>query len=131
MSEVSIDQIWDDITERVGDDLRGITLYEGTDLETRLRKDVREQYTRTEDRELVDNMIIDQLRLEETETAFNTGQYHAFVRIFDEAWFLSWADSLESKSGVVVSIQRNGTASMDVLEWCLQYLNDEIDPLLS
>jgi hypothetical protein len=131
MAEVSVDRIWDGITERVGDDLRGITRYEGTDLETRLREDVRDQYTRTEDKELVDNMIIDQLRLKETEIAFKTGQRHGLVRIFDEAWFLSWADSLEGKSGVVVSIQRNGTESMDVLEWCIRYLNEEIDPLLS
>lgn len=131
MSKVSVERIWDDLTEKVGDDLRGVTRYEGRDLETKLREDVREQYSRSEDRKLVDNLIIDQLRFEETEAAFKTGHRRGIVRIFEKAWFLSWSDSTEGKSGFIISIQRNSTASMDVIEWCLQYLNTEIDPLLS
>ncbi|PGF14643.1 hypothetical protein CP556_20640 [Natrinema sp. CBA1119] len=119
--------IWDDLFEQVGDDLRVVTRYKPTEFDTKMRDDVRAKYTCEEDRIVVDDTIVKQLGLDDTEEAFKTGDLHALVRVFDDAWILSWTDDLPKKSGLMISIQRDGaTASMDDLEWCIQYLDTEI-----
>lgn len=123
-------RIWDDVTERVGDDLRVVTRYGPQEFETRMRDDVRAAYTDAEDRTVVDDTIINQLGLRGTEAAFRTGRLHGVVRVFDDAWILSWTDALPKKSGVIVSIQRNAGATMDDVDWCVRYLDDEIAPRL-
>jgi hypothetical protein len=131
MAESLVTRIWDDVTERVGDDLRVVTRYGPQEFETRMRDDVRAAYTDDEDREIVDDTIVKQLGLDDTETAFRTGRLHGVVRVFDDAWVLSWTDDLPKKSGVIVSIQRDGAAAtMDDLDWCVRYLDDEIAPLV-
>lgn len=131
MTSSLVEQIWEDVYARVGGDLRAVARYGPQDFETRKRDDVREQYTPEEDRVVIDDTIIKQLNLADTESAFKTGRLHGLVRTFDDAWILSWPDHLPGKSGVIVSIQRDGsTASMDDVDWCVRYLEDEIAPLL-
>jgi hypothetical protein len=131
MSKTAVDTVWEAVYDRIGDDLRVVTRYDATDYETRMRDDIREKYTTDEDRQVVDDTIIKQLGLTESETAFNTGTVQAFIRVFDEAYILSWSDTLPKKSGFIVSIDRHGsTATMDDLEWCIQYLDGEADQLL-
>lgn len=129
MSNSLVERIWTDVSDRVGDDLRVVTRYKGPEFETRMRDDVRSQYTPDEDQTIVDDTIIQQLSLERAENSFKAGSLNGLVRLFDEAWVLSWPDSLQTKSGVIVSIQRHSTASLDDLDWCAQYLNDEIKPI--
>lgn len=122
-----LERIWNDVFDRVGEDLRVVTRYTGRDFETKMRDDVRAQYTTDEDQVVVDDTIIQQLSLSDTDNAFKTGQLNGLVRVFDEAWVLSWPDYLSGKSGVIISIQRNGTnATMDDIDWCIEYLEREI-----
>lgn len=124
-----VTKIWEDVSERVGDDLRVVTWYDAGTFETRMRDDIRAMYTADEDRAIVDDTIIKQLGFRDTKNAFKSGELDGVVRIFDEAWVLSWIHDRSTKSGVIVSIQRNGeTASMDDLEWCVRYLDAEIAP---
>ncbi|MFB6220527.1 MAG: hypothetical protein ABEH90_03725 [Halolamina sp.] len=130
MSERLIDRIWDAFHERLGDDLRGVDLYSGERLESRLRDDVRQLYSPAEDREAADDTIVKQLGLARTESAFKVGELRSLIRVFDEAYVLSWTHELEEKSGVMVSVERPGeTVTLADLEWCLEYLDDEITDL--
>ena len=124
-----VTKIWEDVSERVGDDLRVVTWYDAGTFETRMRDDVRAMYTADEDRTIVDDTIVTQLGFLDTENAYKSGTLGGIVRIFDDAWILSWIHDRSTKSGVVVSIQRNGeTASMDDVEWVVRYLDEEIAP---
>lgn len=130
MVAVSIDDIWMDINDEVGEDLRGVVRYEASTFETRLRDDVREQYTAVEECMLVDDTIVKQLGLRDTERKFKTGSLNAFVHVFDDAYILSCPDTLPKKSGFIVLIERDeSTTTMDNLEWCIQYLESEVDSL--
>lgn len=127
-----VDEIWDAVSDRVGEDLRVVTRYDGSEFATRMREDVRETYSSTEDQQIVDTTVVSQLAHQEIERAHKSGDLHGVVRIFDEAWVLSWPDSIPGKSGVIVSIQRDGaTASFDDVEWCLGYLDEEIGPRIA
>lgn len=131
MTSSLAEKIWDDVSEKVGEDLRAVTRYKAKEFETVMRDDVRERYTTNEDQAVVDHTIINQLSLSDIENAFKTGPLEGFVRVFGDAWVLSWPDKLPGKSGVLISIQRGGsTASADDIEWCFQYLKSEIAPLI-
>ncbi|WP_394295413.1 hypothetical protein [Halogeometricum pallidum] len=124
-----VDTVWDDISDRVGDDLRVVTEYRATEHEARMREDMSELYDPGESQSIVDDTIVHQLSGRTTEGAFKAGQLRAFIRVFDDSWVLAWTKSLREKSGFIVSIDRDGeTASMDDLEWCIDYLDTEIAP---
>ncbi|WP_435125626.1 hypothetical protein [Halobaculum sp. D14] len=129
MSGSLVDRIWDDVSARVGDDLRAVTRYDVDGYETRKRGDVEPQYSDREKREMIDDTIVTQLNLADTETAFKAGELHALVRVFDEAWVVSWTDRLPKKSGVMVSIQRGSDATMADVEWVVDYLETGGDGL--
>lgn len=129
MTEPLVETIWDAVSERVGDELRGVTRYNGLDFEMKLRADVRASYSNAEDRELVDEAVLSQLNLGGTEDAFKTGDLQSVIHIFEEAWVLQWPDNLTTKSGILISIQRDGTAaSMADIEWCIDYLSEDVSP---
>ena len=131
MNDTLVDEMWEDVSARVGDDLRVVMRYEATEFEARMRDDVCEMYSAEEDQTAVDDTIVTQLRLAETERAFKAGSLRAVVRVFDDAWGMSRPDSLAAKSGVFVSIQRDGgCASMADVEWCVEYLDGEVAPRL-
>lgn len=127
MSGSLVDRVWADVGDRVGDDLRVVTRFDGSDFETRMREDIREQYTESEDRRVVDDTILKHLSLSDTESRFKTGEVHGLVRVFEEAWILSWGDETGAKAGLIVSMDRDGDeATMDDVDWCVDYLNEEV-----
>ncbi|RQG97808.1 hypothetical protein [Natrarchaeobius chitinivorans] len=118
--------VWDAVYERVGEDLRVVIRYQPMDWGSVMRDDVREQYSRTETQALVDRTIVDQLSYRRQENAFDAGTLNAIARIFEEAWIVSCPDSVGQKSGLLVSIERNGdTATLSDVEWCIDFLEDE------
>ncbi|RQG91301.1 hypothetical protein EA462_04755 [Natrarchaeobius halalkaliphilus] len=122
--------IWDAVYERVGGDLRAVIRYEPMDSGSVMRDDVRTQYAPDETQAIVDQTIVDQLSNRRQEHAFDAGQLSAVVRVFDEAWIVSCPDSPARKSGVLISIERDGDcASMADVEWCVGYLETECDSL--
>jgi len=130
MSSV-VDRVWTDLRERVAEDLRVVTRYEAREFEIRMREDVRERYTDREDRAIVDDTIVRQLGLFDTERRFDAGELEANVNVFERAWVIAWPDHLPSKSGVIVSIQRDGdAATLADVEACLDYLDEEAGPSL-
>lgn len=126
-----VDRVWTDLHERVGGDLRAVTRYDTREFETRMREDVRERYSESEDRAIVDDTIVRQLGLFDTERRFDAGRLEANLNVFERAWVLAWPDHLPSKSGLIVSIQRDGErATIQDVENCLGYLSEEIGPTL-
>jgi hypothetical protein len=129
--EAIVDLVWTALHERFGEDLRVVTRYESREFETRMREDVRARYTAEEDRRIVDDVIVRQLGLFDTERRFDAGRLDATVHVFEQAWVIAWPHDLPSKSGFVVSIQRDGdVASVEDTEWCLDYLETEVGPSL-
>ena len=122
MSEEALDPIWEAVSDRIGDDLRAVVRYGPGNTESRLRADVRDRYSDREMRTLVDYTIINQLSYRRQQDAFDAGELTGVVQRFEEAWVVSRPDSLERKSGVLVSIDRGGDAAVDEVEWCLEYL---------
>jgi hypothetical protein len=132
MGSSLVEKVWGDVFEHIDDDLRAVTRYDGLDHEMKLRDDVRTEYTRDEDRAIVDQAILSQLSLDETEGAFKTGELESVILAFEDAWILQWSDQLKTKSGLLISIQRNGErASIADIEWCIEYLNEQIAPMTS
>lgn len=130
MVSVSLDEVWNTVYEGVGEDLRVVTRYTASDFQTRMRDDVRKQYTSREDRAVVDDTIVKQLGLTDAESAFKAGKIQAFIRVFDDAYILSWPDGLPKKSGFIISVDRNGaSATLADLEECIQYFENEIGSL--
>lgn len=115
----------------MGGDLRVVTRYESLEFETRMREDVRERYTEHEDRAIVDDTIVRQLGLFDTQRRFDAGELEANVHVFERAWVVAWPDHLPGESGFIVSIQRDGdTATVADVESTLEYLDEEVGPLV-
>ncbi|AQL41302.1 hypothetical protein BV210_00600 [Halorientalis sp. IM1011] len=125
-----VDIVWDDLRERVGDDLRTVVQYDARSSAVKFRPDVREQYELDERQQILDDAIVQQLSFSDQETVFKTGELRSFVRVFDEAWVLTWRDPSNVKAGFLISIQRDGDATMEDVEYCIQYLDDEVEPQL-
>ncbi|QIB75874.1 hypothetical protein GL213_02740 [Halogeometricum borinquense] len=131
MDDSLVVRVWGDVTERVGDDLRAVTQYEATSFATRMREDLRDVYDADDNQTIVDDTIVTLLSGRDSERTLETGEFRAFVRVFDDAWILTWVDGLPKKSGFLISIERDGeTATMNDVEWCIQYLDEEIEPLI-
>ncbi|PGF16483.1 hypothetical protein CP556_10375 [Natrinema sp. CBA1119] len=124
--------VWDELEERYGSDLRVVIRYHPSEFETCMREDIRGQYTEAEVREIVDDAIIEQLSLDRKEQAIKTGDLHGVVQIFDTAWVLFWPDTLHTKSGFIVSLQRaQSSIEMDSIDDVDRFLNEEISPSIS
>ena len=129
--EALANDVWDELYERVQGDLRAVVRFTPTDYEGRLRSDVAETYDSDERERIIDETIIRQLGLTGEEGDMKVGELSAFVRQFDQAWVISWREPDDVKSGFFVSIQRDGDdATMADVEYCIQYLNEEIEPRL-
>lgn len=124
--------VWEELAERYGSDLRVVIRYHPSEFETHMREDIRERYTERELRAIVDDAIVEQLRLDRTESAIKTGDLHGVVRIYDSAWVLFWPDALHTKSGFIVSVQRDRPSNgMDCIGGIDRFLNEEIAPRIS
>jgi hypothetical protein len=121
-----VHDIWESMHDRVGEDLRVVTRYEGSDFQTLMREDVREQYDLDEDWEIVDQTILRQLSLDDVEAAFDAGKLQAQVWVFARAWVLTWPDRLPGKSGVIVSIERGGDATVEDVDAALEFLESKV-----
>lgn len=129
MDDVFVDDVWGEMHERVGGDLRAVTQYRGTELETRMRDDVREQYTTDEDFELITETIVNQMGEQRVDAHFKTGRLEGLIRVFDSAWVVTCANPTNWKEGFLVSIQRGGSnASIQDAEECVRYLTREVIP---
>ena len=130
MSRELVDDLWAALSEVVGPDLRVVTWHDGRTFETKMREDVREGYTPLDDQAVVDDIVGWQLRLPGVEDRHDSGELEAIVRVFDDAWVVAWPYSYADRSGVIVSIERGGTATMDDVDACIEYLTREIAPRL-
>lgn len=124
MAEGIVRELWDALYEVVGEDLRVVTRYDGVEYETTMREDVRDQYTAGEDREIVDDTVVKQIGLRETESAFETGDLEAVVRVFEDAWVAAVPDDVDAKAGVIVSVGRGRAATMDDVDACIRTVRD-------
>ncbi|APW98035.1 hypothetical protein CHINAEXTREME_09680 [Halobiforma lacisalsi AJ5] len=127
MNDVHPQSIWDDVSNRIGEDLRAVVCYEATDFERVLREDVRTEYSGSDLQAVVDRTIVTQLSLDRDTGAFRAGEFSGFVRAFDDAWFLSVPDPADPKAGILVSVDRGSDELIDGdLEWCLDYLEKRV-----
>lgn len=105
MGRRSVNALWDRLHGEVGEDLRGVIRYDTTDKELVLRDNVREVYSDTEDRKVVNDAIINRLSSGGTQSTFKSGNFRGNVEIFDEAWVIQYPDYVPGKSGYIVSVQ--------------------------
>ncbi|WP_248897154.1 hypothetical protein [Haloplanus halobius] len=117
--------VWDELFGQVGDPLRAVTQFRNAKFETRMRDDVRAQYTRAEDRTLVDRIIIDRLLSKPLEEEFKCGALTGSVHIFEDAQVLVQAHPKRPKTGYLVSIDRTENVRLGDLECCFEYLRTE------
>jgi hypothetical protein len=123
------ERVWDDLVGRYGADIRAVIRYHPIEYEERMRDDVRAQYTDSDVQSFVDEAIVNQLSLESKVDAVDLGPFHGLVRIFDDAWVLVWPDSLDEKSGFLVTLQReNSSVGIDAMEDIDAHLSEEIEP---
>lgn len=98
------DAIWAVLTERFGDDVRIVACYHGDIYEIRLRDDLREQYSTTNNRAIVRNVMEEKLNAIEQEAIFDAGQFGCNVRVFEDAYVLH--SQFDDQRGVIVSMER-------------------------
>jgi hypothetical protein len=130
MSRELVDELWAALSDVVGPDLRVVTWHRGREFETHMRDDVREQYSTLDDQAIVDDIVGWQLRLPGSEDRHDSGALEAIVRVFDESWTITWPHSYADRTGIIVSVERGGDASMADVEACIDYLSDEVPPRL-
>jgi hypothetical protein len=116
----AVDDVWEGLSEAIGDHLRAVTRFRATEFETRMRDDVRRNYTEREDQRVVDQVVLDQLLSKELEQEFKCGDLTGTVHIFQEAWILVQAHPEFRKRGYIVSIDRTDDLSMADLEACFE-----------
>ncbi|THE65167.1 hypothetical protein D8Y22_08080 [Salinadaptatus halalkaliphilus] len=121
--------IWDAVADRVDDDLRAVVCYGPVESDSAVRDDIEDRYTVRDGRTVVDHTIVDQLRYKRHEDAVEAGSLTAVLKVFEDAWVVSCPDSFERKSGVLVSIDRNGSTEIDDIGWCLEYLENDVADL--
>ncbi|MFP8951912.1 hypothetical protein ACLI4Z_02900 [Natrialbaceae archaeon A-arb3/5] len=120
--------VWNAVYDRIEDDLRVVIRYGPKDATSVMRDDVRATYSSTESQAVVDQTIVSQLSYSRHEETFKAGELDAVVRVFENAWIVAYPDAPDRKSGVLVSIERDSDrASMSDVEWCIRYLEDELD----
>jgi hypothetical protein len=107
--------VWKTLEGRVGDRLRAVIRYDGFEYESVTRADVRERYTDDDALHLVNDIVVNQLTLADSEDLFDAGRYRAFIRVFDDAWIVTLPDDPPAKTGYVVSFDREeGASSVDI-----------------
>lgn len=128
MTSIPARRIWEPLHDRFGEDLRGVTRYEGTDYDAVMREDVRAMYADDDDQALVDETVVAQLGEDRIERILNVGPLVALVRVFDDAWLLSWPDPMGPKSGVIVFVDRESeVARNDGVEEVIEALGAIFD----
>lgn len=125
MEESVLSEVWSTVHERVGEDLRAVVRFYPRNYETKLREDVDSKYDNRERQRVIDHVILEELGTKNTEAAVKGGDLLSLVRVFEDAWILSCTSEEGKKSGIIVSIERNGSnATMEDVQWCIDYLND-------
>lgn len=125
---VETHDVWNALHDRFGDDLRAVIRYDGEDMESLKRDDVRERSTPLDDREIVDGIIIRHLNFADNAPRFRAGSLDAIVRVFEDAHVISRPDSLARKSGFVVSIDRDCSVPVEqVVELLEEVLEDDAE----
>ncbi|MFB6165822.1 MAG: hypothetical protein ABEJ31_11745 [Haloarculaceae archaeon] len=124
--------VWEALHDDYDDHVRSVTCYHPADFETRYREDLGEMYTTGELQSIVDDVIVQQLGYERTDTELKTGDLHAIVQVYDDSWLVLWPDQLDGKSGFMISLQR-GESGIDptVLDDVVRYLNEDVAPRIS
>jgi hypothetical protein len=125
-----VEGLWRALSALVGPELRVVTWYEGRSFETRMRDDVRQQYSALDDQAVVDDIVGWQLRFPGSVDRHNSGELDALVRVFEDAWVVIWPLSYADRSGIVVSIERGDDVSMAVVDDCIDYLSTHLRPRL-
>lgn len=119
---ISADEAWGDLLDRFGGSLRSVTRFGPPGFETRMREDVRAQYTDYEDHRVVGEVILDRLPSERIEEEFKRGRLTGTVHIMDEAWVAVQTDPDDRKSGYLVTLDRGTDVTMGDSEDCFEYL---------
>lgn len=118
-----IQQIWTELTDRIGEQLRVVTAYGREEYETIMRPAVREQYTSNGEHPSADNTDVRRRFLAASVESVDTSRLRAGVRVRDDAWVVVWPDGRDRKSGVIASIERTGPPRTAV-ETCIVYLEN-------
>jgi len=122
-------EVWNELEGRYGSDVRAVVRYHPTDFDTEFRADLRKQYSEDEVQSIINEIIIDQISVDDLVENFYLGHLDNTVRTFEKAWLLICPDSLNKKSGFIVSIERaDSTLSMTAVETVSEYLCNEIIP---
>jgi hypothetical protein len=116
--------VWDSLEDRFGESPRAVVRYDGFDYDTITRPDVRERYSDEEAIRLVNDVVVNQLILSDSEELFEAGRYRAFVRVFDDAWIITKPDDAAAKTGYVVSPDRSQDGSSVEIGDCVDYFEE-------
>lgn len=118
--------VWDSIEDRFGETPRAVIRYDGLDYDAITRPDVRERYSDEDAIRLVNDVVVNQLILSDSEELYETGRYRASIRVFDEAWIITKPDDAAAKTGYVVSLDRSEYDSPVDIGDCVQYVEELI-----
>lgn len=104
-----ISTLWNRLHEVVGEDLRGVVVYDGPTYDIETRDTVGDLYDEHDYRTMAEEFfrISVESERENHAAAFEAGEFRGFTWIFDEAYVNQYVQ--DQFSGVVVSIDRTPT----------------------
>ena len=106
MDQETVDAIWADLRDVLGESLRGVTVYEGIRQVSRLREDIRERYSEEVSQRMADENVVDRYSEERLQEAIQAGPLHVVVRFYPEFLLIAWSPEGEHDRGVLAAYDR-------------------------
>lgn len=129
MSADALSPLWDRLHDEIGDDLRGVVVYDGPTYDIRTRANVSDLYEEQDYRTMAEEFFrisMDRERQSHTQP-FAAGEFRGFTWIFDDAYINQYVN--DEFSGVVVSIDRTPNPPLGRVERVVaDYLQGPGDP---
>jgi len=123
----STDQLWEEIQEYLGSDLRAVVKYNGIEYDCSLREGLKEQYSESEIQRIVNETIVLQLGVSDRPSSLKTGELNALMRVYEEAWILSCPHQKKRKGGIMVWIDQDRKATtLPEVEQCMEFLEETV-----
>lgn len=116
MSTDDVDSLWDRLRAEVGEDLRGVVIYDGPTYDIKTRDTVGDLYDEHDYRAMAEEFFRVSVESERGNYAapFDAGEFRGFTWLFDDAYVNQYVR--DQFSGVVVSIDRTPNPPLGQVE---------------
>lgn len=106
MNRPTVEELWTDVVALAGDAVRGVTLYDSLEQETRMRDDLDDRFPNHVAEKVVDENIVDWYSEDRISASADVEPLEAIVRINPDVAQVAWAPEADREKGVLVALDR-------------------------